>query len=247
MSPKKKSTALATVSGKKDLALPSYIKAEGKGTENVGISDLTRPFLKLAQDKTEQLGNNGLKVGQFFNTTSGKVYGPEVELHVIVAAVGQMRFGKYGSGDGILCQAPDGFKALEAKGKNDKGKPTADCGECVLGKWVDGEAPACNRQYRFLVLVPGESAPQQLTLQRTQMPAARKLGSILKMSDVNAWAHKIKLIAKKTDKNWVVEAVKQEGWAKEPDYKRCEALYNSMGKAFRGEKQAADSSAAKDL
>ncbi len=58
----------------------------GEGYENIGQDDISTPFLKVAQalspelDKEEDAYIEGLEVGMFFNSLTGKVYGREINL-----------------------------------------------------------------------------------------------------------------------------------------------------------------------
>lgn len=58
----------------------------GEGLENIEISDLSLPFLRVAQPLSPQIDKDseefleGLQVGMFFNTVTNRIYGKEINL-----------------------------------------------------------------------------------------------------------------------------------------------------------------------
>lgn len=232
MATKKKSTALA-VSKPKSVApaAPSYIKDSGRGTEGINSADVTLPFLRLGNEKTPQVENEIIEQGQFFNSVTNEVFGESVDIIVLAATTGQMRFGKYEKQEGILCQAPNGVKALKPEGKDAKGKPTDICANCVYKDWNDDEKPACMKQGKFLVMRPGSPSPMLLVLQSTNFPAARKINSILLTAGADTFANHLRLTHSKGAKSEVIN-VQKIGWVTESDFKAAEKLYATASKLF---------------
>jgi hypothetical protein len=220
--------------------VPDYIaKGTARGADHLKTSDMAWPFLRLAQDKTPGVGEPGKhKIGDYFNSLTGQVYGPEVAIIVVLATVGQMKFGKFGSGDGIQCQSVDGLKALAHNGLDKAGKATNDCLSCVHAQWGEEHKgkqapPTCTKQARYLVMAGAAMDPAIFVLQRTSFPAARKLNSIIKQSGLDCFALAFKLRSKKTDTAMVTE-VEAAGYSPKTGYQKGEALFNQMAKAFFG-------------
>lgn len=238
--PKKKSTALAAPKSQALSAganLPAYMKgSSSKGKDNFNSKDLKLPFLRLAQGTSPSVKKGKVKEGQWYNTLTGKVYGPEVEIVPVVYQAKQMRFEDYKKGGGILCQAPDGLTALEANGKTENGKATKSCPDCKFSKWgeeVKGkkQPPECDEQGAYVVLVPGEASPMVLILAKTSFPAHRQLATMINQSQADIYGNKFKLSSIEKDEYRVIQ-IEAAGWADEVTFKKAEGLFDGMVKTF---------------
>lgn len=233
----KKSKALSTrpASGGGLTVRPGYIKDTVRGAEKLSGSDVSWPFLKLSQATTPQVKQKKMELGVFFNSLSGKVYGEEVDVVVILANVGRKRWGDYDKQEGILCQSPDGVKALQPNGKDGKGKATADCASCVYAQWHEKKGkntpPECGKESMYLVLVPGEDLPAFMALKSTSFPAAKKINTMLRGAGTDTFANVITLSVKNTDKAAVVEAA-MKGYVSQKVYAQAEKIYEANVKTF---------------
>lgn len=222
------------------IALPSFIKTgQSLGAERITSDDLKTPFLRLSQDKTQEVLDGKIPMGVFFNTVTGKNYGPELTVIPILIGRGRMMFSAFKDGGEMLCLSHNAVKAEAPNGATKEGKPTDVCGDCEFGKWLGDDAPKCSEQGNYLVLVPGETFPAKLTFQRSSYPSHKKLATALYAAAEGAgapvFAFKVKLTAGKNKAGTVIIEAALAGPLGAEDeevYKLCDSIYDRMHDSF---------------
>lgn len=219
--------------------LPSFIKTGvATGTERLTSDDLKTPFLRLSQDKTPAVEQGLMKAGMFYNSVTGKVYGDSVTVMPILVGRGRMMFEEFNKGGAMLCVSHNGVKAEEQNGITEDKKPTSDCHSCAYAKWGE-DTPDCNEQGNYLMLVPGETFPAKLVLQRSSFATHRKLATALQVAANEAsapiWAFKVKLFANKNKAGTLIIDAQMAGPIRAEDeasYHLAEQLYDRMNASF---------------
>ena len=139
----------------------------GKGQEQ--IQDTKTAYLKIAQtirDETIKQKPNyipGLEAGQFFCSTTKKIYGNEVDVIVLSTRKNYM-----------LVDLQDNFQGFA-----DKIEPTWQ--RDVDGRLRTPEGLIARVQYSFLVVTPDNlDEPMVLTMKKSDVPAARDWNTMIK-------------------------------------------------------------------
>jgi len=168
---KLKTTAVTTTTS---MTVPTYLATTGPlGTEHLTADDVQMPRLSLAQAMSDQVNKthadyiDGLGVGDFFNSVSGKNYG-----------AGPVTFA-------ILCAYPPRgieFAPMEqGGGVVDRDVPLTDP-RMMFG--ASGEAPQATRFYDYvLMLSPGTEDEEMIgmSLARSGVRAAKSLNGLVRM------------------------------------------------------------------
>lgn len=231
----KKTQALATRQ-ETGISLPSYMGQGAVGKEGFRNSDLKLPYLRLAQKTSPVLKNRkDIKEGDFYNSVTMKNYGPNPRIVPLVFQFKRAMFEAFDEGGGLLCSAPTGDKAVKAAGKDEKGKATNVCKDCVFKEWTDGKngkkPPKCNEQGAYLVIVEGDQSPCILILQRTSWPTHRNLTTMITQSQVDIYGNAFKLGTDERDQYRVITA-EADGYADEKTYNVAKTLFAGYAKTF---------------
>src|SRR6187455_2604541 len=93
--------------------LPAYMNQEGRrGSEDVGIDDITLPRIEVLQALSPQIKRNdpkyipGAEQGMIFNTVSGELYGSEITFVPIVFRKEWIIWQNRDSGGGFVSTHP---------------------------------------------------------------------------------------------------------------------------------------------
>lgn len=138
--------------------LNEYATARPEGFEEVNSGDFKVPRLAVAQKGNPQVeeGNeayiHGLKPGDFFNTTTGEVFGKTVQIVPLLKYENRIRFRDMDEGGGILCRSDD---MVHGVGDNPVDGVCAKCPYAQFGsaKNGKGKGKACNEFKNFPALV----------------------------------------------------------------------------------------------
>jgi len=151
-----------------------------------GDTDFVVPVLKICQSLTAEVVEGDAKAGDFINSLTQENFGAEVPF--VVAAYQKGRF--YSDKDTGRSYAAIGPVAPEAWPEEYAGKAFAELDdaeerfrEAVNAGTIEwGTGPAISTTHNFIGLVGESPVPVRLSLMRTNVPAARKLKTMLRFS-----------------------------------------------------------------
>jgi hypothetical protein len=161
--------------------------------EEYDDESLQTPILKIGQHLTREVKDGNAEAGEFINTLTGEGLGTDVEF--IVAYYNKGRFASNAEGRAFVSfdkNIPDHWEPFV--GPDFVGTPFAEYPEAeeqfkaaVNAKqrdWGKGPAVSTTHNYTGLVLVDGEDGtelqPARLSLKRIDVPAHRKLQTLLR-------------------------------------------------------------------
>lgn len=226
------------------LERPAFIKeGDVRGTENIGINDVTPPALRIAQSMSPETKRaeaekyiDGLREGELFNSITREVYGEETVQIVIVNQLGHrhVEFDPDNRGVVLDFNVPDGDPRTEfTTGVKD-------------GKQVRIK-PRATKFYDYLVLLvhgDGRREMMTLSLKSTQLKKAKNLNTLLSGSKVPTFAHLFNATPvpeKRGNNNFYGWKFEPAGWVSEEIYNEASALYDQFkGKTIVVETEATD-------
>ncbi len=229
-----------TVAANTDLAeRPSWMEdQEGtRGSEEVGIQDLTIPRLSIVQDLSPQHKKNkaeyieGADVGMLFNTVTNELY-PESVLYIpVYFRMEWVVWKNRDAGGGFVGAFPTQEAAVKAVADHPNAGQETDKGEPVLevqdtaqhfGLLLDPNSPADNPRATEIVI----------SMSRSQLKPSRQFNSQIRIAGGDRWERYYRLsaidatnAAGQDYKNWKVE---QLGFVSEKIYAQAESLYESV-------------------
>jgi hypothetical protein len=164
-----KTTAVTTTTS----TVPAYLDDSTPiGTEHLTTDDVQMPRLSLAQAMSDQVNAThadhieGLKVGDFFNSVSGQVYGSPLRFSILCAyAPRGIEFAPMEQGGGVV----------------DPHVPLTDP-RMLFG--ANGEAPQATRFYDYVLMInPGSPNEEMIamSLARSGVRAAKSLNGLFRM------------------------------------------------------------------
>ena len=163
-----KETPLQTVTS----TLPAALVASGPpiGTEHITSDDVMMPRLGLAQAISNEVNKqdadfiDGLGVGDFWNTASGKVYGPgPLTFSVLIAHPPRaIEFAPLSDGGGVV----------------DPNVPLTDP-RMAFGE--DGSPPQATKFYDFVLWLHDHNEMIAMSLARSAIKAAKSLNGLIRM------------------------------------------------------------------
>ena len=84
----------------------------------------------------------------------------------------------------LICHSPDG--------RTGHGTPGGDCATCPYSKWEGRTPPLCTDQWSFIIYMPNDGILAEWSLQRTSMPIAKTINSLISMSGFGKLAFELK-------------------------------------------------------
>lgn len=173
----------------------ALIKAQQ--AEEYGDDDLLQtPILKIGQALTREVQDGEAEAGEFIETLTNESLGTSVEFIPCY-----YNRGRFASDDdrayvAFTSTIPDSWEDLKGVGAEHIGQPFGEHPEAeevfktrVRNKeipWGHGPKISTTHNFTGLVIVEGEDGPElrpaRLSLQRTNVPAARKINTLLNMT-----------------------------------------------------------------
>lgn len=226
-----------TVASNTDIAeRPSWMGEGTRGSEEVGIQDLTIPRLQIVQSLSPQRKKNeaeyieGAEEGMLFNSVTNELY-PEFVLFVPVYFRMEWVVWKHrDAGGGFIGAFPSQEEAVTAVAAHPNAGQETEKGEPVLevldtaqhfGLLLDPNSPADNPRATEIVI----------SMSRSQLKPSRQFNSQIRIAGGDRWERYYKLSAVQVDGprgdyfNWKVE---QLGFVSEEIYNAAESLYQSV-------------------
>jgi hypothetical protein len=153
---------------------------------------LQTPILKIGQPLTREVGAEQAEAGEFINTLTGEGIGNDIDFVVAYYQKGRFASDKetnkaYVAFGDLIPEAWEPLVGASFVGTRFDQHPDAEetYKERVNNKeieWGKGPLISTTHNYTGLALVEGEMQPVRLSLQRTNMPAVRKINSLKRMS-----------------------------------------------------------------
>jgi hypothetical protein len=142
--------------------------------EEISSEGMQLPIIKICQNATRERPD-GCKPGDFYNATTGKVYGQKIIINVLKSFRGRMKF----TPDYKLeCKSTDGKVGSGLIGG------TKDCATCPFSTWKTDEKERktsyCPPVVTFLCMIKGDFIPGLLSMSKTREKAANKINSQLR-------------------------------------------------------------------
>ena len=208
--------------------------SNGRGSENVEVTDIIMPRVKLMQALSPEVEKGVAQVGTLINSLTGECFGSSCVFIPIKHAKSRIHWKSKDEGGGIICAAMD----AKTPSNSDIAQ---NCINCKLKDWDNGakvkkdKAPKCTLYYNFIVVLEGVADPIMLSMEKTKVPTARRLISLSTIKhngkDLDMFAKKYKLSIKKDYKesnmyyNYEVDPV---GFVTEAEFRNAEAIYNQF-------------------
>jgi hypothetical protein len=227
-----------TVASNTDLAeRPSWMGEGTRGSEEVGIQDLTIPRLSIIQDLSPQHKANkaeyieGAEVGMLFDTVTNALYPESVLFVPVYFRMEWVVWKNRDAGGGFVGAYPSQEEAVAAVAEHPNAGQQTDKGDPVLeiqdtaqhfGLLLDPNSPADNPRATEIVI----------SMSRSQLKPSRQFNSQIRIAGGDRWERYYRLsavgavnAAGQDYLNWKVE---QLGFVSEGVYAQAEALYQSV-------------------
>lgn len=189
------------------VAVPDFMKADiGKGTENIGQSDIEIPRVVLLQSLSPMVTEQGMKAGQFYHTLLEEELGATLDIVPVYCDIRYLLFRPRHDGGGILARANDGkhwvpghgeFTVQPIKGvkKNVTWKLAPTVSESGLADWGSSNPedpnsqPAANKIFNVAAFCPSrpEIGPFVISMQRSSAKAGARLMGKLKLANAPSY------------------------------------------------------------
>lgn len=229
-----------------DTGVPEYLRrsdgAQTQGMEGMEREDLKMPRLSLCQSMTPQRKKTdpkfieGLDEGDFFNSITGKNYGPTLKFAPLLWFKSRILFTPMEAGGGLLCRADNAKVGV--------GDPGGNCVSCEFSQWKrskDGKRtpPRCTLFHNYLVLVleqdrmPTFESMIALSFKSTALDAATDLNALIQLRGAKAAYAGIYSLSSASDTNsagqeFFIPVVKNAGWVSAEAAKFAEQAYQSV-------------------
>jgi hypothetical protein len=160
---------------KKDKSLPMVVPQDDLGYgEEISSEGIQLPIIKLCQNATRERPA-GCIPGDFYNATTGKVYGKKIVTNVFKSFRGRIKF----TPDYKLeCKSIDGKHGVGMTGEK------VLCASCPYSSWKNDEKERkvsyCPPVITFLSLVEGDFIPGLIGFSKTREKIANKINSMLR-------------------------------------------------------------------
>ena len=231
--------------------VPSYIKQPDEGTargsEGVGMEDLTIPRLEIVQalsparDKDDAAYIEGAEEGMLYNNVSREIYGDSVLVIPVIFKKEFLIWKDRKQGGGF-------------RGAYDS---MADANAMITtlvdaGDDPDGSLEAMDTAQHFCLLVKSDGKVEEiaLSMSRSKMKVSRQWNSMIRMigGDRFSRVYEIKGVGDTNDKGEKFKnlSVKQVGFPSEAAYLTAEALYLDIEKGEREMKVNSDQDQSED-
>jgi len=204
--------------------LPAYMQQEGRrGSEDVGIDDITLPRIEVLQALSPQIKRNdpkyieGAEQGTIFNTISGELYGTEITFIPIVFRKEWIIWQTRKAGGGFVGSFPTEEEAATAYDN--------------LENPDDHEINLHAINFVYVVREDGSTEEAVFSWSRSKLKVSRKLNSLVQMNpgDRFSKAYKLRAIEEKGKKgDYFSYDIKPLSYVDEGTYQKAEKLYAAI-------------------
>jgi len=216
---------------------PSYMGDTGRGSEEVGINDVTIPRLSIIQDLSPQHKKNkaeyieGAEVGMLFDTVTMGLYSQSVIFVPVYYRLEWVIWKNRDAGGGFIGAYPSQQDAVDAVGAHPLAGQTTEKEEPVLeiqdtaqhfGLLMDPNSPAEDPRATEIVI----------SMSRSQLKPSRQFNSQIRIATGDRWERYYRLSSVETQNaagqdywNWKIE---QLGFVSEQVFAQAEMLYEAV-------------------
>lgn len=214
---------------------PDHIKTGKRGSEQIGLDDLTIPRLDVIQDLSPQRKRNrpeyieGADSGMLFNSVSGKLYGDSIIFVPVFFRKEWIIWGdRKKDHEGFFGAYPSEQEAFEALSERED----ADRCEVVktdqqFGLIVDPESTGNDPQVEEVVI----------SMSKSKAKVSRRLNSILQMADDDRFARMFEVAAiedtNASNQSFYNLSIRQLGFCPEALYNVAEEMYNQISSGVK--------------
>lgn len=235
---KKKGKSVATAQSTGLQERPDWMRNDGpaRGSEEVGINDLTIPRLSIIQDLSPQRKKNnaeyieGAEEGMLFNTVTNTLYGRSVNFVPVYFRLEWVIWRHRDAGGGFMGAFKTEEEAVEAFSGLPEAGQTTKKGEPVLS--IQDTAQ------HFGLLLDEELGPHEIvvSMSKSQLKPSRQFNSMIRLAGGDRFERVYTLSAVEVEGaqgtyyNWKIN---QLGYVDKETYSRAEALYDAVSSGKR--------------
>jgi len=216
---------------------PDYMGDQGRGSEEVGINDVTIPRLSIIQDLSPQHKRNkaeyikGAEVGMLFDTVTLSLYESSVIFVPVYYRLEWVVWKNRDAGGGFVGAFPTQEEAVKAVGAHPNAGQTTEKGDPVLevhdtaqhfGLLMDPNSPLEDPRATEIVI----------SMSRSQLKPSRQFNSQIRIAQGDRWERYYRLSSIEAQnqagqdyRNWKVE---QLGFVSEAVFAQAESLYDAI-------------------
>jgi len=204
--------------------LPAYMQQDGRrGSEDVGIDDITLPRIEVLQALSPQIKRNdpkyiqGAEQGMIFNTVSGELYGTEITFVPIVFRKEWIIWQNRDAGGGFVSTHPTEQEAATAYDN--------------LENPDDHDVNLHAVNFVYVVREDGSLEEAVFSWSRSKLKVSRKLNSLVQMNpgDRFSKAYKLRVIEEKGKKGeYFSYDIKPLSYVDEGTYRKAEKLFTAI-------------------
>jgi hypothetical protein len=203
---------------------PSYLDPENRrGSEDVGIDDITLPRIEVLQALSPQIKRNdpkyieGAEQGMIFNTVSGEIYGTDITFIPIVFRKEWIIWQTRKAGGGFVGSYPS--------------EEEANAAYDLLENPDDHEVNLHAINFVYLCRDDGALEEAVFSWSRSKLKVSRKLNSLVQMNpgDRFSKAYRLRSIEEKGKKGeYFSYDIKPLGYVEENVYRKAEKLFTAI-------------------
>lgn len=203
---------------------PDYVNQESvRGSEAVGVDDITIPRVDVLQDLSPQVKKSkpeyieGAEPGLLFNTVTGKLYGGEL---IIVPVLFRKEYVIWKDRD-----SGGGFRGAFS---------TEEAANAALARLEDSkQCEVVDTAQHFVLIIDSDGAVDEavLSMSKSKMKCSRQLNTLIRMSGGDRWARAYNLTPIAVDGqkgDYYNMMVKQLGYVPKDIFDRAEEMYESV-------------------
>jgi len=232
-----KSREVTVAQGTEVAERPSYMGEGTRGSEEVGINDVTIPRLSIIQDLSPQHKKNkaeyieGAEVGMLFDTVTMSLYDNSVIFVPVYYRLEWVVWKNRDAGGGFVGAFPTQEEAVAAVGAHPNAGQSTEKGEPVLevhdtaqhfGLLMDPNSPLEDPRATEIVI----------SMSRSQLKPSRQFNSQIRIAQGDRWERYYRLSSIEAQnqagqdyRNWRVE---QLGFVSEAVFAQAESLYEAI-------------------
>lgn len=209
--------------------MPDYLKNQGmgnRGTENVGVEDLTIPRIEVVQSlspcrkKTDPNYIEGAEEGMLYNNVTRELYGEKVNVVPVGFVKEYIVWKDRDAGGGFRGAFPTFEAAEEAR----KALPENEGDDC--------ESLDTAQQFVLVVHDDGRVEEAVVSMSKSKMKVSRKWNSLIRIGGGDSFSRVYTLAAvsevNSKNQDYYNFAVKSAGFPSEAVYRRAEKLYEAV-------------------
>jgi hypothetical protein len=202
---------------------PDWMQEGNRGSESVGVDDLTIPRIAMIQDLSPQRKADkpeyieGAKEGMIFNTVSGQLYGSDVKVVPCFFRKEWVIWKDRKQGGGFR-----GAFSTEA------------AAAAAIGQLEDGDQCEVMDTAQHFVIIVSESGAEEavISMSRSQMKVSRKLNTLVRMAGGDRFSgiYEFKVVSDQNAQgqdyyNW---GVKRLGFPSQEVFHKAERLWEAV-------------------